>query len=131
MTGRERHGERGHMVYDKQRYTCADWMALTNFSFDYSPFDSLLLDDIFDFRSSGSGLLDEFSRFGDGILKDDYDYGYLIANLGDDLGLGFGFRVSNLNFSNLFPNIRDIFSQGSTKIFGCSFSCKYWYLDIN
>ncbi|KAI6697944.1 hypothetical protein NL676_018063 [Syzygium grande] len=87
----------------------ADWMALTNFSFDYSPFDSLLSDDIFDFRSSGSGLCDEFSRFGDGILKDDYDYSYLIANLGDDLGLGFGFRVSNWNFSNLFPDIRDIF----------------------
>lgn len=75
-----------------------------------SPFDLLLPDDIFDFQSCSSGLFDdEFSSFGDGVLEDNYNHDDMFANLGEDLGLGFGF--SNWNFNDHFPDIGDIFGS--------------------
>ncbi|XP_048131703.1 ethylene-responsive transcription factor CRF2-like isoform X2 [Rhodamnia argentea] len=74
-----------------------------------SPFDLHLPDDIFDFQSCSSGLFDAFSSFGDGVLMDNYTQDDLLANLGDDLGLGFGF--SNWNFNDHFPDIGDIFGS--------------------
>ncbi|KAI6707116.1 hypothetical protein NL676_010078 [Syzygium grande] len=73
---------------------------------DRSPFDLLLPDEIFDSQSSGWDFIDDFPSFGDGVLQDDCDYGDVVANLGDDLGLRFDWNVNDD-----FPDIGDIFGS--------------------
>ncbi|OWM85256.1 ethylene-responsive transcription factor CRF1-like [Punica granatum] len=77
---------------------------------DYSPFDSLLAGDMFDFQSSVPGLFDDDPGFGESVLKQEY-YADLFVNPGEDLGFGSGFGSSTWNLDDHFQDIGDIFGS--------------------
>lgn len=100
----------GNLVAEEASFSVPE--NFSEFS-DYPPFDSLLTDDIFDFRCPVLGLLDDHPSLEESVLKEEY-YGDPFVNTRDDLGFGFGFGSSTLNLDDHFQDIGDIFGSDSS-----------------
>lgn len=79
-----------------------------NFS-DYSPFDSLLAGDTFDFSSSVPGLFDDDPSFRE--LREEYYGNLFVYRLYPGEDLGFGFGSSTWRLDDHFQDIGDVFGS--------------------